>query len=375
MSSDPIAAARLRNQRLTAPGLRDPAAIVAWFGAVQAQELEAATWGVATRMRGEPSHAAIARALDAGHILRTHVMRPTWHFVAAADIRWMLELTAPRVHQVLRWGHGQFGLDLATRRRATRIVERALARAPVSLTRGELAEHLARSGLPLTGVRLALVTIHAELEGVICSGPRRGKQSTYALLDARAPHARTRPRDEALGELTKRYFRSHGPATVRDFVWWSGLTTADARRGLEIVGARAETIDGHTYWSLSTARAADPPAAVHLLPIYDEYLVAYRDLHAVPRGAARFGILPQAMISRGQVVGVWKPAIEADRIVVHVRPTRRLTRDERSALEREAQRYGRFRDRPSTLRIGRASQTSRVDPSSNSAPGSTSSSR
>jgi hypothetical protein len=300
-------------------------------------------------MRGKVSDTEVARAIDDGRVLRTHVMRPTWHFVASADIRWLLDLTAPHVHRKLHWGHTQLGTHLKLRTRAMTIIERALTD-EAALTRQELADRLARAKIVLKGTALALVVIHAELEGLICSGPRRGKHGTYALLARRAPHAKTLPRDEALAELTVRYFRSHGPATVRDFVWWSGLTAADARRGLDIVKARVESIDGRAYWSIGRSRHQTAPADVHLLPVYDEYLVAYRDLEAVPRGDTRWGILPQAFISRGLVAGVWKAVREEDRIVVDVRPERRLTRDERAALTHAAERYGRFHGVSATLR-------------------------
>jgi len=344
-----IAAERLWNQRLTTPGPRDPAAVVAWFGAVQAQEYGPAKWALAQRTRGQTTDADVQRAFDEGRILRTHVMRPTWHFVAAADIRWLLALTAPRVHRALTWGHTQLGTHAPLRNRAMAVIERALDEES-ALTRPELADRLARAKIRLKGTALALVVMHAELEGLVCSGPRRGRQSTYALLDRRVPAARPLDRDEALAELTTRYLRSHGPATVRDFVWWSGLTTADVRRGLEIVRARSSTVADRAYWTITSSRADAPPADVHLLPIYDEYLVAYRDLEAVPRGGTRWGMLPQAVVSRGQVAGVWKPILERDRIVVHLRAERRLTRDERARLARAAQRYGRFHGLPVAVR-------------------------
>ena len=345
-----IAAARLANQRLSVSGPRDPVETVAWFGAVQAQEYGAAKWAVAQRTRGHVADAAVEAALTDGRILRTHLMRPTWHFVAADDVRWLLDLTAPRVHQALRWGHGQLGTDASLRARAMRIIERALVDEP-ALTRPELGERLAREGIAVKGTALALVVMHAELEGVICSGPHRGNRSTYTLLDRRAPHARRLPRDEALAELTRRYFQSHGPATIRDYVWWSGLTTADARRGLDAIKARSEAVDGLTYWSVKPSRVVTPPNEVHLLPIYDEYLVAYRDLDAVPRGPTRWGILPQALVSRGQVAGEWRAVDAGERVSVEVRAARRLTARERAALAREAVRYGRFRGQPSTLAV------------------------
>jgi hypothetical protein len=269
-------------------------------------------------------------------------MRPTWHFVAADDIRWLLEVTAPRVHQALAFGRRYFGLTDALQRRAARTIERALER-DACLTRAELGASLGRAGLPAAGVPLALITIYAEIEAVICSGPRRGRQFTYTLLDGRAPHARRYSRDEALAELTQRYFRSHGPATVRDFVWWSGLTTADAKRGLEIVRARSEPINGLTYWTVGPRRRLAAAAdVVHLLPVYDEYLVAYRDLDAVPRGKAVWGVLPQAIVCGGQVVGAWKAARGSAAPKVAVTLGRALSRAERRQLDRAIARYTRF---------------------------------
>jgi winged helix DNA-binding protein len=342
MSDARIAAERLQRHRLTTPGPADAAGLVGWFGAVQAQDYGAAKWALALRMRGAVTNADVDRAFNEGRILRTHLMRPTWHFVAAADITWLLELTAPRVHQALAFGRRYFGLTAALHRRALRTIERALHR-DECLTRTELAGHLARAGLPAAGVPLAFVTMYAELEGVICSGPRRGKQFTYMLLARRAPDACRYSRDEALAELTKRYFRSHGPATVRDFVWWSGLTAADAKRGLEIVRARSEAIDGLTYWRVGPRRAiADAGEVVHLLPVYDEYLVAYRDLQAVPRGRAVWGVLPQAVVCGGQVVGAWKATRGSAAPKVAMTLGRSLSRAERRQLDRAIERYVQF---------------------------------
>ena len=174
-----VAALRLRHQRLTASGLATPEDVVAWLGAVQAQEYPAARWALALRMPPDATDAAIERAIDQGQILRTHVMRPTWHFVTPADIHWMLELTAPRVHRAMAYYRRQHGLDAAVLTRATRAFERAL-RDGQCRTRAELGVRLARAGTMTTvakGIPLALLTIYAELEGVICSGPRRENSS------------------------------------------------------------------------------------------------------------------------------------------------------------------------------------------------------
>jgi hypothetical protein len=314
---------------------------------VQAQEFGPAKWGIGLRMAASVTDAKIQRAFDAGRILRTHVLRPTWHFVTPADIRWMIELSGPRIHRAMAPYHRRMGLDAPHFARAAKICERVL-RDGRCLTRRELAAHFAHAGLPGAGFRVGHITMHLECDGVICSGPRRGKQSTYALLDERAPGSRRLQRDEALDELARRYFRSHGPATLRDFVWWSGLRTPDAKRGLEMIHARKRVIDNTTYWSLGATAPPRRPL-VHLLPIYDEYLVAYRDRSAVPYGpsmipsaAGGFVKFQHAIIVGGQVVGTWRPASVGGNLQVTVAMLRKLSAGEQRALERAQARYRRF---------------------------------
>jgi hypothetical protein len=345
-----IAGLRLNNQCITGTGTTRPEDVVAWLGAVQAQDYLAAKWALALRMRKSGTNAEIDQALDEGRILRTHVMRPTWHFVTPSDICWLLELTAARTQRALAYAYRQFELDPAMRLRVLSVFEHAL-RDGQYLTRGELGFELARAGIAASGIRLALLAIHAESEGILSSGPRRGKELTYGLLALRVPPAPRLSRDEALAELTKRYFKSHGPATIRDFVWWSGLTAIEARRGLEINGGRHHAVDGLTYWTIG-----DRPSRrtrrknIHLLPIYDEYLVAYRDLEAVPRRAGLRGTLQQALLVDGQVAGTWKGVRKTDSVVIDVVAHRRLTAPEREALAQAAARYGRFLEMPASVR-------------------------
>ena len=313
---------------------------------MQAQEFAAARWAIGLRVPNV-TDASVAAAFDAGRILRTHVLRPTWHFVAPADIRWMLELTAPHVQRAMAYQRRQLELDNRVCIRAIDVIARALAEEEY-LTRGELGARLARSRVKAAGTRLAHLAAYAELEGVICSGPRRDKQFTYALLATRAPRARRMPRDEALAELTRRFFQSHAPATIRDFVWWSGLSTADAKRGLEMNRARPRVVDGLTYYTLDGARASRRGgAAVHLLPVYDEYVVAYRDREAVPhwpaatpaRGVATF---QNVLVSAGQIAGTWRAGRKGTAVTVDVAPLRPLSASERRSLGATVTRYGRF---------------------------------
>jgi len=337
-----IVAQRLHNQRITAAAAGSPASVVAWMGAVQAQEYGPAKWGLGVRASQHTTDRAVERAFARGQILRTHLLRPTWHFVTAADIRWILELTAPQVHRAMASYLGRLGLNASVMNRAVDIIQHALSESGY-LTRRELSSHLERSRLPCRSIQLAHIVMYAELEGLICSGPRRGKQFTYALLADRAPNARRLPRDEALAELTRRYLRSHGPATVRDLVWWSGLRTADAKRGLEMNGAKSVDVDGVRYWTLGRrSRAYRQRSAVHLLPIYDEYLVAYRDHHAVPRPAYLLGNFQHALVIAGHVAGTWRTRPRGSELLLEIVPSRPLTGRERDELPRVVTRYSRF---------------------------------
>ena len=349
---------RLANQLLTRVGCASAADVVAWFGAMQAQEYAAARWAIALRLRDTVVDAAIERAFDEGRILRTHVMRPTWHFVTPEDIRWMLELTAPRLHRAMTPHNTRLELDRRTLVKGTAVIERALGDEGF-LTRRELGERLGRARLPMATQRLAQLAMHAELEAVICSGPRRDRQFTYALVAGRAPRAASLSRDEALGELARRYLRSHGPATVRDFVWWSGLTTSDAKRAIDVAGARSREIDGRIYWSLiETRRAAVRRRDVHLLPVYDEYLVAYRDrgfvspLLPTPGVISRSPIFQHTLIVAGQVAGTWRVVRSKAGPSIEIAGLRRLTTAERAAVAKAVREYGRFIGMAVPHRIG-----------------------
>ena len=339
---------RLRNQRLTGTPLASAADVVSWLGAVQAQEYGDAKWSLALRAR-HTSDEDIERAFTSGTILRTHVLRPTWHFVSPADIRWMLALTGPRISRAMGTYHRRFELDATVFRKSEKAIAGAL-RGGAQLTRQELKTALQRAGVNTEGVqRLAFLTIQAETDAVMCSGGRRGNQFTYALLDDRVPAARTLSRDAALAELTRRYFTSHGPAQLHDFTWWSGLTVADARAGLEMTGREltSETIDGRTYWSGKTVRALGRPQPAHLLGLYDEYLIAYKDRSAAfdhsrwTRGRA-LDPFSAPVIAGGRAVGGWKKKAAGSRVVVTVTPFGPLGRSETRAVEGAAGRYAAF---------------------------------
>jgi Protein of unknown function (DUF1006). len=325
MTPQEIVRRRLRSQRIAAgTGFSRPEEVVSWFGAVQAQEFAEAKWALGLRMAAGVTDADVERAFAEGAILRTHVLRPTWHFVAPADIRWMLALTGPRVNAVNASLARKLGVDDAVFAKSNDTLARALAGGK-QLTRAELADALRRAGVEISeGVHLSLLVMRAELDGVICSGARRGKQFTYALLDERVPPAPSLSREEARAELVRRYFTSHGPATLRDFAWWSGLTLADARAGVAAVGDRLtarEGTDGATYFmSLEDAPAPEAEEALrttYLLPAFDEYTVAYRERGALvaPEHAAeaKTRLLDPVVVEGGRAVGTWRKRHAAGR--------------------------------------------------------------
>jgi hypothetical protein len=354
-----LLARRISNQRLGGTLHATPADVVASLGAVQSQDYAGAKWAVGQRVR-HGTDAGVEDAFNRGEILRLHVLRPTWHFVAPADIRWMVALTGARVRRVLATYDRRLGLDDKTLGRALRIVERAL-RDRAYKTRAELAAALERAGILARGQMLAHIAGHAELTGLVCSGPQRGRQSTYALVDERVAPAAARARDEAVAELTRRYFTSHGPATIRDFVWWSGLTVADARLGLDITRAKEVDVKGLAYWLLQTRRKpVEPAGTVHLLPNYDEYLVAYQHRDSV--GAAEFRTLVAEqrvdlfgyhLMVDGKVAGSWRRTVDPKSATVRVDLHSPQPAAVTARIEAAAGRFGAFLGLPATLEFVR----------------------
>ena len=344
-----VALRRLRAHRLAGPPLSRAVDVVGWLGAVQAQELPVARWSLAQRARGV-TNATVERDLAAGRILRTHVLRPTWHFVLPADIRWMVELTAPRITAKMAYYDRELELTEALYARCDRLIAKALSDGR-HRTRRELRAVLHSGGVAVNPRRLGHIMLRAELDLVVCSGAPAGKQQTYALVEQRAPRSRPRPRDEALGDLARRYFASHGPATLKDYMWWSSLTASDAKRGIEIAGSRLrrEVVAHRSYWfsgSASPGRRAMPQALV--LQGYDEYIVGYTESKdalnlAGIAGAAALGRLPMlhAVVLDGQVVGHWR-RMPGDPATIDAVCGRPLKASEKRALAAEVGRYGRF---------------------------------
>jgi len=337
----------MRTLRLAEESFPSPAAVVEGLLGVQAENFPQAAWAVAARTRGL-TEAGFRKLFDDGVILRTHVLRTTWHFVRPDDIRWLVELTAPRLRRLWRQLQRQLAVDDAMLETSAGLIAEAL-RGGVHLTRQALGERLRDAGLPAEGQSLGAMMAHAEADALICSGAMQGTEHTYALLDERAPQARRLDRDEALAELVLRYFTGHGPATERDLVYWATMTATDVRAGLAQVSDRLGRVEheGRTYW-FGEPPPPDRPLAPrgHLLQTLDEYHNGYQDSRyvldedgIVPRGRA--ATVGMALVD-GQMVGGMRRTVRPGGVSFDVGLFRDLAADEHAALSAAAERYGAF---------------------------------
>jgi hypothetical protein len=350
---------RLAVQQISRHDFRTAGDLVAWLGAVQAQDYGAAKWALGLRLPGKSTDDLVERAVDEGAIIRTHALRWTWQFVSPADLRWLLALVGPRLVSRSARRRRELDLDAATLRKSNAVIEKAL-RDGRHMTRAEIAERLSKARISPGGQRLPHILGHAELDGLICSGARRGKQSTYALLDARVPRAGKPPsRDEALAKLARRYFQSRGPATVADFTWWSGLAPSDARDGLEAVESTltSEVVGGRKYYRGERGRSRAAPGIAYLLPAFDEFLVAYRDRQTVlePRHVQRInaggGMLGPCVVVDECVVGTWRRELGRSTVAVEIRTFEKPSTSRQRAITSAVRRYGAFLDREAECRF------------------------
>lgn len=356
MNASEVLKLRLYNSGLSHSPFRSAADAVSHLGAVQAQDFAAAKWALGLRIK-DSTDEDIEKAFNQGSILRVHVMRPTWHFVVPEDIRWMLALTAPRVKAILAHYNRKLKLDDALFAKSNAAIVKAL-QGRTYLTRQELKKILTSIGIETNVQRLAHIIMWAELDGLICSGPKRGKQFTYALLEERVVKAKKLSRDEALAKLALNYFTCHGPAQLEDFVWWSGLGLKDGKGALDSIKSELTqaTLDGKTYWLSADAKAAalKLPIAL-LLSIYDEYTIAYRDRSDISEGRdiermiSLGNALTAVIILNGRVAGTWKRALKKNTVEIRLNPFRKFDEDEKGALESEVSRYGKFLGIPAAL--------------------------
>jgi hypothetical protein len=345
-----IGTQRLLHQQLIKTSFKKPAEIVAYFGAMQAQEHAHSKWGIGVRLPGIKD-AAIEKAISNKSLIRTTVFRGTLHLVAAADIRWMLQLVAPNIKARMGSMMKKMEMDFTLLHKTNQLIAKAL-KGGNHLTRKELSILLQEKGIATDDHRMNHIIYHAALDGIICNGPLSGKQFTYTLLDEWLPVSTPLSREESLTELARRYFISHGPATLADFAQWSGLSVTDARAGLN--GAQphlqAQEINDTTYWMAPAKKKTALPDTHLLLPAFDEYFIGYKDrstlidMQFAKKVMTINGIFNPLMVRNGQVIGTWKRTFKKDSVAITTETFKPLKKAELKAFEPAAQQYADFLD-------------------------------
>ncbi|SDP92646.1 Winged helix DNA-binding domain-containing protein [Mucilaginibacter sp. OK268] len=347
MKDNYLAAQRIYNQHIYNPKFSKPEDVVKHMIAMQAQDYAGAKWAIGLRMPNT-SEEVIEQAITEGKILRTHLLRPTWHFVLPQDIRWLLTLTAPRINAINAAMSKKFELTDHIFAKSNAALEKALA-GNRQLTRPELVNVFEQAGIATDELRFTILLMRAELDQVICSGARIGKQFTYALLDDRAPLTPVLTHEEALTKLARGYFNSRGPATLYDFANWSGLTLTDAGIGLEHIKSQliSDVIDGRTYWMPdSITDLPSPKTKAYLLPAFDEFAIAYKDRDALVNPKylkqARHVIFDPAIVVDNQVVGTWKRTLKAKSVDINLNLFGSLNKTQEKAVEVATSKYRKF---------------------------------
>ncbi|MCB0629887.1 MAG: winged helix DNA-binding domain-containing protein [Saprospiraceae bacterium] len=352
LSASPLGIHRQYNQQLLGSTRQTATEMVHWLGAIQGQEYAQTKWGIGLRLP-HLLDKDVEQELTEGKLLRTHLLRPTWHLVTADDIRWLLELTAPRVHQVNATMHRKLGLDNDIFTTTLKLIVKQLEGGR-QLTRNELGEVFAQHGLEFSGMQLSYIMMYAELEGIVCSGVRRGRQNTYALLEERIGPVPATSREEALSELSRRYFCSRGPATAKDFSTWSGLTLSDCRNGIGMWSGELHKIElsGEDYYFFPGNDGRDTDfRQFQLLPLYDEFIFGYKDRSEVL--SYHSGLTPtpafkhmNLILFAGQICGTWRRDPGSKDIALETDFFEPLSREQTVLFEKAIQRYSEFKGLP-----------------------------
>ncbi|WP_423127021.1 winged helix DNA-binding domain-containing protein [Gaoshiqia sp. Z1-71] len=358
-SSSEIIKIRLQNQQIACSGFKTAKELVGFMGAMQAQDYAMVKWAVGIRLPDATIH-SVEDSINHGELIRTHLLRPTWHLVSANDIHWILELTAPQIKSKMKSRHKELELNDAIIAKCCKIIENTLTEHQ-SLSREELIAELTRHQIKTSdNNRAAHILLSAELDGLICNGANNENKTTYSLLRKRVPKTKPFDRNEAIAALTEKYFLSHGPATTDDFIWWSGLPVKDARSGIEMLNNHLipETIHSQRYWlHQSAAHFETTENLACLLPAYDEFIISYKDRSAIlaspeqGKVISSNGLFKPVILVNGQVAGLWKRTIKKNKAIIETELFRPLRSGERELVEQSARLFARFIAKEAEIRF------------------------
>ena len=356
MTLTDISKIRLTNQQILKTEFRSIKELAGWMGAIQAQDYAMAKWAIGIRVQN-PTDKVVENAIDKGEIIRTHLLRPTWHFVMKEDLRWILELSAPRIKQSLNSRHRELALTDAVFEATNTLIRQALTGGH-HLTREELILILKEAKIATGENRASHIFLRAELDGIICSGTVKGKKQTYALLDERIPKKRKFTREEALKKIAEKYYFSRGPATLQDFIWWSGLSVTDGRNALEMIrsGLMREEIDSKIYWFKSPLISENDDSTAYLLPAFDEFIISYKDRTAAlslinhKKAVSMNGIFKPVIIINGKVAGLWKRTVKDKKVTIETELFQSFNNRIKKSIEKCAGTYGSFLEKDTIVK-------------------------
>jgi len=346
------------NQQIASPGFSSAKELVTWMGAMQAQDFNQAKWALGLRLP-HLTEIQIEEAFNHGDILRTHLMRPTWHFVSPDDIYWLLELSAKQIKSAMKARNRQLELTEDVFKKSQQVMLKSLE-GNRTLTRDELGVYLNNAGIKTNEQRLPHILMEAEIDGIICSGGIKAKKQTYTLLSERVPVKKKISTEEALALLAKKYFASHGPASLPDFIWWSGLPVSEARKALDMNKSDlySATINNEVYWYTEPVSVIQPKAdSVYLLPAFDEYLISYKNRNAAitadhhKKAISNNGIFWPVIVVNGQISGVWKRTLKKDKVLIELDHFRHHNKNENRLIDEAAEKYGCFSGLKSEVKI------------------------
>jgi hypothetical protein len=344
-----ISSIRLLNQQIVDPQFERIQDLIEWMGAMQAQVFNMMRWAVGIRM-SEATDQSIKESFNKGEIIRTHLLRPTWHLVSSNDFFWILELTRAHLKPRMRSRQNQLELTAPLLNQCKTIVEKRLENGD-HLTREEIMILLENSGISTSGQRAAHIMMDCELDGIVCSGALKDKKQTYALAAERVQVKNSFTREESLYKLAQKYFTSHGPASLKDFIWWSGLPVKDAKKALEMVTPELDSIetDSKEYWlSSKLVLSGKIKYTAHLIPAYDEFIISYTDRADIilaehhKKAISDNGIFWPVVVINGKAKGVWKTNLKKNKIILETDYFQPVNRNEKELVRNASEKYSRF---------------------------------
>ncbi|MFM2224614.1 MAG: hypothetical protein RJA07_816 [Bacteroidota bacterium] len=347
---------RLHKQQIAQQQFQQPNELLNWMGAMQAQDYEMSKWAVALRLP-DANENKIEAALNNGELIRTHILRPTWHIVSAENLRWMLDLSAPQLIRTLNSYSKSVGMDAKTLLQSEKIILKLLAKKN-HCTRDEIMAVLQKEKINTDNYRSAHIMFHAELNGLVCNGIRKGKEISYALLEERIPQSKKINRDEALAKLALIYFQSHSPATLKDFSWWSGLNQTDAKKAIDSASKFLEKIEvgEQTYFvsvnekniPLAPFKGGITAAEIYLLPAFDEYIISYNhrfdvvDKNHAPKVFTNNGIFKPMIVQDGKIIGIWKRTVLAKKLKTEIFPFEKIDKKTEEEIWKKMEAFKKY---------------------------------